>query len=262
VAAFAHFGRLQAAVLAAHEGFCPFWSGGLPALVCGPSPVPQRDVLSRGVRAFAARVLTFAAIICAPDATFEVKETEGSGLGLFAVQVIVLSPLQPLPGLTGWRRSLGDAEPMQSLNSWISNSAASNTAHALIGSLSLGNHRCESDLEWCRSSAAAAGGAVSVRAKAGKTARFAAGAEIRWSYGGTFTRAASANGCPTRICCSQQSTTVVMSCQLLHPSVRARACRVSGEGALLGSTSLHVSAATTFRSLLWRSSGKKPCVVP
>jgi hypothetical protein len=132
------------------------------------------------LRAFAARVLSFAAVICAPEAAFEVKETKGSGLGLFAVQAIDLPPLQALPGLTGWRRSLGDAEPTECLNSWISNSVASKTADALIGPLSLGNHRCESDLEWVR---AAADGAVSVRAKAGKTVRFAAGDEVRWGYG-------------------------------------------------------------------------------
>lgn len=150
----------------------------------------------RKVDAFAVKVLSFAAVICSPDAAFEVKETSSSGLGLFALREFVLVKGQQLPGLTGWRRSLGDAQPTASLNSWMSNSVASKAVDALIGPLSLGNHRCESDLEWaqprsnsCNKSKGKSKsnkthqGAVVLRAKAGKTVQLAAGTEIRWNYG-------------------------------------------------------------------------------
>jgi hypothetical protein len=102
----------------------------------------------RKVNAFAATVLTFAAVVCAPDAAFEVKETGASGLGLFALRELALEKGEQMPGFMGWCRSLGDAQPTASLNSWMSNSMASKSADALIGPLSLGNHRCDSDLEW------------------------------------------------------------------------------------------------------------------
>lgn len=166
---------------------------------------PQsRRAQQRKVDAFATTMLSFAAVICAPEADFEVKETDASGLGLFARRDLVLRKGEQVPGLMGWRRSLGDAvQPTASLNSWMADSMASKSADALIGPLSLGNHRCESDLEWARvrsagsrgvgesktskisksSKKAIAGAAVVVRAKAGKTVRVAAGTEIRWNYG-------------------------------------------------------------------------------
>jgi hypothetical protein len=155
----------------------------------------------RKVNAFATTVLTFAAVVCAPDAAFEVKETGASGLGLFALREFVLEKGEQMPGLMGWRRSLGDAQPTASLNSWMSTSMASKLADALIGPLSLGNHRCESDLEWAQLRATAGDSqnskssnknsknrksktaAVVLRVKAGKTVRVVAGDEIRWSYG-------------------------------------------------------------------------------
>jgi hypothetical protein len=165
---------------------------------------PSQHAQRRRVHAFAAKVLSFAAVICAPDAAFEVKETGPSGLGLFARRELEVEPGEPLPGgLMGWRRSLGDAQPTASLNSWMSNSTASKSSDALIGPLSLGNHRCESDLEWAQTRGGGSehnkGGkgsgkgssnskkkshsCVVLRAKAGKTVRIAVGAEIRWNYG-------------------------------------------------------------------------------
>jgi hypothetical protein len=121
-------------------------------------------------------------------------------LGLFALRELVLEKGGQVPGLMGWRRSLGDAQPTPSLNSWMSNSTASKSADALIGPLSMGNHRCESDLEWAQLRATAgdsknskssrnskskkgSAAAVVLRAKAGKTVRVVAGDEIRWNYG-------------------------------------------------------------------------------
>jgi hypothetical protein len=165
----------------------------------------------RKVYAFAVKVLSFAAVICAPDADYEVKETavNAAGLGLFTLRDIELFSSQRLPGLTGWRRSLGDAQPTPSLNSWMSASTASKTADALIGPVCLGNHRCESDLEWAQTRNIANRGeqriesklhgasgsgshnekkkktesVVVLRAKAGKPVRLPAGTEIRWNYG-------------------------------------------------------------------------------
>ncbi len=153
------------------------------------------------VNAFAAKMLTFASVICSPDADYEVKETDACGLGLFVLREVVLSKGQRLPGLTGWRRSMGSTQPTTALNSWMSNSMASKSADALIGPLCLGNHRCDSELEWARTRSTrssskhsnskgssrtlqiSTSGEVMLRAKAGKTVRLAAGSEIRWNYG-------------------------------------------------------------------------------
>jgi hypothetical protein len=105
---------------------------------------------------------------------------------LFALRDIELASSQRVPGLTGWRRAMGDAQPTPSLNSWMSTSTASKTAEALIGPLCLGNHRCESDLEWAQVRSRQGKSSESVvvlRAKAGKTVSLPAGAEIRWNYG-------------------------------------------------------------------------------
>jgi hypothetical protein len=90
-------------------------------------------------------MLAFAAVICSPDAGYEVKETDASGLGLFALHDFRLIKGEQLPGVTGWRRSLGDAQPTASRNSWMS--------HSFADALCLGNHRCDSDLEWAQTRA-------------------------------------------------------------------------------------------------------------
>jgi hypothetical protein len=107
------------------------------------------------------------------------------------------------------RRHFGDwcSFDLASLNSWMANSTASKSADALIGPLSLGNHRCESDLEWAQlratagdsknskssnkssngskksKTASGCSAAIVLRAKAGKTVQVVAGDEIRWNYG-------------------------------------------------------------------------------